>query len=122
MGVYLLLWEFICYYLQSNIHNLHLLLPSTKAALSINNNMVVVGAIIVTKIIEKLVEKGFDYVADHYFARHSWMKYELVRLKDALPCIRAVVEAAESGSEKSLDHSMNGSGNLKMHYIRLTMC
>ncbi|XP_020254649.1 putative disease resistance protein RGA3 isoform X3 [Asparagus officinalis] len=59
--------------------------------------MVVVGDVIASKIIEKLVEVGFDYAADQFFARRRRMNDELQRLKDALPRIRAVVNAAESG-------------------------
>ncbi|ONK78405.1 uncharacterized protein A4U43_C02F18430 [Asparagus officinalis] len=59
--------------------------------------MVVVGDVIASKIIEKLVEVGFDYAADQCFARRRRMNDERQRLKDALPRIRAVVNAAESG-------------------------
>ncbi|XP_020254608.1 LOW QUALITY PROTEIN: putative disease resistance RPP13-like protein 1 [Asparagus officinalis] len=59
--------------------------------------MVVVGDVIASKIIEKLVDVGFDYAADQFFARRRRMNDELQRLKDALPRIRAVVNAAESG-------------------------
>ncbi|XP_020269342.1 uncharacterized protein LOC109844634 [Asparagus officinalis] len=62
--------------------------------------MAVVGDVIVTKIIEKLVEVGFDYAADRYFARDTRMKVELERLNDALPRIQAVVEMAESGQQE----------------------
>ncbi|ONK74782.1 uncharacterized protein A4U43_C03F10090 [Asparagus officinalis] len=60
-------------------------------------NMVVVADVIVTKIIEKLVELGFNYVADQYFARSARMKDEFERLNDALPRIQAIVEVVESG-------------------------
>ncbi|XP_020271110.1 putative disease resistance protein RGA4, partial [Asparagus officinalis] len=61
------------------------------------SNMVVVGDVIASKIIEKLVEVGFDYAADQFFARRRRMNDELQRLKDALPRIQSVVNAAESG-------------------------
>ncbi|ONK63309.1 uncharacterized protein A4U43_C07F13680, partial [Asparagus officinalis] len=62
--------------------------------------MVVVGDVIVSKIIKKLVEIGFEYAADRYFARDTRMKDELERLNDALPRILAVVEKAESGQQE----------------------
>ncbi|XP_020270610.1 putative disease resistance protein RGA3 [Asparagus officinalis] len=62
--------------------------------------MVVVGDVIVTKIIEKLVEIGFNYAADRYFARDTRMRVELERLNDALPRIQAVVEMAERGQQE----------------------
>ncbi|XP_020269323.1 uncharacterized protein LOC109844621 [Asparagus officinalis] len=62
--------------------------------------MAVVGDVIVTKIIEKLVEIGLEYAAEQYFARDARMKDELERLKKALPRIQAVVEMAESGQQE----------------------
>ncbi|ONK68317.1 uncharacterized protein A4U43_C05F10110 [Asparagus officinalis] len=62
--------------------------------------MVVVGDVIASKIIEKLVEVGFDYAADQCFARRRRMNDELQRLNDALPRIQAIVNAAESGQQE----------------------
>ncbi|ONK82037.1 uncharacterized protein A4U43_C01F35480 [Asparagus officinalis] len=45
--------------------------------------MVVVGDVIVTKIIEKLVDIGLEYAAGQYSARDTRMKDELERLKEA---------------------------------------
>ncbi|ONK78480.1 uncharacterized protein A4U43_C02F19210 [Asparagus officinalis] len=61
------------------------------------SNMVVVGDVIASKIIQKLVEVGFDYAADQFFSRRRRMNDELQSLEAALPRIQAVVNAAESG-------------------------
>ncbi|ONK66334.1 uncharacterized protein A4U43_C06F6660 [Asparagus officinalis] len=78
--------------------------PTTKKqkqrVFDTHKNMVVVGDVIVSKIIEKLVEIGFEYAADRYFARDTRMKVELERLNDALPRVQAVVEMAESGQQE----------------------
>lgn len=48
--------------------------------------MVIIGDVLVTKIIEKVIDVGFNNLADQY-ATQTGMNYELQRLNNALPCI-----------------------------------
>lgn len=53
---------------------------------SSTHKMVIIGDVLVTKIIEKVIDVGFNNLADQY-ATQTGMNYELQRLNNALPCI-----------------------------------